>query len=378
MSDHSPTLLFLDQYGAIGGGQRILLDLVAAVRLQGSRAHLLCPSGPLVDAARQRGADVSVIDLPVLPSGRKSLLTFVRAWFSSHRIATEYRTLAEECDLLVVNGPRTIGIAREWVRALHKPAALYLHGVYSALENLLIRSFLRLPRTAAIAPSPVVAAPFVNLENFHTISNWVSEEFLTSPRSPDRLRQVLGIVDGAPIVLVPGRFSPNKGQLLVLEAASKLLDLPCHIVFSGAPLFEERGRAVQQTLTAAAEAEPQRVHVMHWDDALPALFDGADIVVVPSVWEEPFGLTAIEAMARTRPLIVTDRGMLPQLAQGGRMARVVPAQADAITSALRDFFSHRTEWETKARDARQYVEEEFGPVHRQRQVMQVFESLLLS
>lgn len=378
MSDHLPTLLFLDQYGAIGGGQRILLDLVAAARSRGSKVHLLCPSGPLADLARQRGAEVHAIDLPSMRSGPKSLLTMVRAWFSSHRIALEHRTLAGECDLLVVNGPRTIGIAREWVRGLHKPAVLYLHGVYGALENLLIRSFLRLPRTAAIAPSPIIAAPFAGLKNLHTISNWVSQEFLTSPRSPDRLRQVLGITDLNPIVLVPGRFSPNKGQLLVLEAQRQLLDLPCHFVFSGAPLFEERGRAVEQALTAAAKAEPQRVHVMHWEGALPALFDGADIVVVPSVWQEPFGLTAVEAMARGCPLIVTDRGMLPQIAQGGRMARVVPAQADAIASALRDFFSHRPEWEVKAREARRYVEEEFSPSHRQRQVLHVFESLLPS
>ena len=39
----------------------------------------------------------------------------------------------------------------------------------------------------------------------------------------------------------------------------------------------------------------------------------ADVAVVPSVWEEPFGLTCIEALAAGLPLITTNRGGIPEI-----------------------------------------------------------------
>jgi len=40
----------------------------------------------------------------------------------------------------------------------------------------------------------------------------------------------------------------------------------------------------------------------------------AAIVIVPSRWPEPFGLTALEAIACGAPLIVSPRGGLPEVA----------------------------------------------------------------
>lgn len=46
---------------------------------------------------------------------------------------------------------------------------------------------------------------------------------------------------------------------------------------------------------------------------IPSLLSIADMAVVPSVWEEPFGLTALEHMAAGLPLIVTRSGGLPEI-----------------------------------------------------------------
>ncbi|MCR4312319.1 MAG: glycosyltransferase, partial [Candidatus Uhrbacteria bacterium] len=43
----------------------------------------------------------------------------------------------------------------------------------------------------------------------------------------------------------------------------------------------------------------------------------AAVVVVPSMWYEPFGLVAVEAMAQSTPVIVSDRGGLPEIVQDG-------------------------------------------------------------
>ncbi|MFH1444184.1 MAG: glycosyltransferase family 4 protein [Candidatus Peregrinibacteria bacterium] len=378
MPEHIPTLLFVDQYGQIGGGQRILLDLVEAANTRGWQVHVLCPVGPLEEAVRHAGGEPHPLTLPSMRDGPKSVFAFLRGWQASRRIAKEYASLAQGCDLIVVNGPRTLAIARAWVRTLKKPTLLYLHKRYGRAEMMLVRFFLSLPRTAAVAVSALVVQPLRDLSNVHLIHNWVSVAFLEEPVSADQLRQTLGITDTHPIILVPGRFSPLKGQLLVLEASKLLSDIPCHFVFSGAPLFEGQGRKVAKELTAQAAQQPDRIHVIDWQEGMPALYDGADIVVVPSVWEEPFGLTAVEAMARSRPLIVTDRGTLPEIADGGRMAQVVLANAEAIAAALHTFFVDRQMWKERAERARTYVEEQFHPQKLQQQVFDVCASLLSS
>ena len=42
----------------------------------------------------------------------------------------------------------------------------------------------------------------------------------------------------------------------------------------------------------------------------------ADVAVVPSLWEEPFGLTVLEAMAAGLPLIATRCGGIPEVCEG--------------------------------------------------------------
>ncbi len=65
----------------------------------------------------------------------------------------------------------------------------------------------------------------------------------------------------------------------------------------------------------------------------------AAIVVVPSRWEEPFGLTALEAMAAGAALITTRRGALPEVAgDAARYAEPDPpeALAEVIFALARD------------------------------------------
>ncbi len=59
----------------------------------------------------------------------------------------------------------------------------------------------------------------------------------------------------------------------------------------------------------------------------------AAIVVVPSRWAEPFGLTALEAMASGAALIAAETGGLPEVA-GDAALYVPPDDAAALTAAI--------------------------------------------
>ena len=357
-------VLFLDQYGDIGGGQRILLDLARFARREGWEVTVLCPDGPLTEMLRSERCSVHILRLPFMSDGAKGVLEYLRSFLFSRNAAKTFHPLAKQNDLVVVNGLRTLGIARLWSKQLEIPTILYLHGAYVGFQRVLISSFLRRRDTWAIAPSALVAAPFISRKNISIIPNWFSDEFISEPTDRMILRSVLGIHDDFPLILVPGRYSPNKGQRIVLEVSALLSDIRCHFVFAGASLFEQQGVSVEREIRAAAGNSPQRIHLLSWQRSLPHLFDGADLVVVPSLWNEPFGLTAIESMARSRPLIVSDRGTLPLLAEGGRFAEVASPDSDSIAKCIRDFLGHREAWGRRAEESRVHVIHHFGPGNR--------------
>ena len=66
----------------------------------------------------------------------------------------------------------------------------------------------------------------------------------------------------------------------------------------------------------------------------------ADIAVVPSMWEEPFGLTVVEAMAAGLPLITTRSGGIPEICEG--VASIVERDniVDNLADAILDLYLH--------------------------------------
>lgn len=66
-----------------------------------------------------------------------------------------------------------------------------------------------------------------------------------------------------------------------------------------------------------------------------------DLVLVPSRWQEPFGLTALEAALAGRPSVAAAVGGLPEIVEDGVTGRLVPpddpaALAAAVTALLDD------------------------------------------
>ena len=63
------------------------------------------------------------------------------------------------------------------------------------------------------------------------------------------------------------------------------------------------------------------------------LLEAADICVVPSVWDEAFGLAALEAMARGKPVVATAVGGIPEVIQAGATGLLVPPADEARLAA---------------------------------------------
>jgi glycosyltransferase involved in cell wall biosynthesis len=157
-----------------------------------------------------------------------------------------------------------------------------------------------------------------------------------APVSAARLAATARVID----VLFLGRMTDLKGPSLLLEAAARAagaLGRPVAIVMAGdGPLLG--------SLRARAAALPGvQAQFPGWVDeaARAALFGRTSLLVVPSVWPEPFGLVGLEAAAHGVPSVAFDVGGIREwLADGinGRLVAAgdVAAMSDAIASLLRD------------------------------------------
>jgi glycogen(starch) synthase len=102
-----------------------------------------------------------------------------------------------------------------------------------------------------------------------------------------------------------GSLSEHKGVHTLLHAVRTMPTAWTLTIAGSGPLAGE---------VQAAAAGDARVRFVGEVDELSrdALLDGLDVIVIPSSWEEPATLVAVEAAVRGLPAIVSDRGGLPE------------------------------------------------------------------
>jgi UDP-glucose:(glucosyl)LPS alpha-1,2-glucosyltransferase len=141
-----------------------------------------------------------------------------------------------------------------------------------------------------------------------------------------------------PVILFVGRLIPEKGALELAQAAARLLPhFPnWKIAFVGANRPGGKG-STHYTKQVGKALEPlgKQAIFMGYQTHTKTLelFARASIAVVPSVWTEPFGRTAIEAMMAGCALVTSGHGGLIE-ACGDAGVLVSPVTSDGLALAL--------------------------------------------
>ncbi len=139
-----------------------------------------------------------------------------------------------------------------------------------------------------------------------------------------------------PYVLFVSQLHPRK-NLAVLRAAMAELaadGLPHQLVIvGGAAQDRPDSTDLQREAAADLPGAPGRVVLLQDvpDEALADVMAGAAAFCLPSLMEG-FGLTALEAMSCGVPVVVSDRGSLPEVV--GDAGLVVAPTVDAVAGAL--------------------------------------------
>ena len=136
-----------------------------------------------------------------------------------------------------------------------------------------------------------------------------------------------------------GTTLPSKGAVELAEAFVEA-NLPrLRLVIAGnRPSFHGDNSYVDRLEALAAAHDGIELRDEYARGELAALLAEVDGVAAPSRWEEVYGLTVREARAAGLPVLVSDRGALPAVAEEGRAGIVVAADDRAAwVEALRRF-----------------------------------------
>lgn len=154
--------------------------------------------------------------------------------------------------------------------------------------------------------------------------------FAQAPLNPYQIFEQMP-PEQTPFFLAAGAMSPRKNIKRVLEGFSQVKDkVPHHLVLVGGQGWDSQ--EVFQMLKQPGLAE--RVHHLGYvsDRQLQSLYKYADFYIHPSLFEG-FGLTVLEAMASSCPVITSNISSLPEVA-GEAALLVNPFSVEEIAEAI--------------------------------------------
>ncbi len=147
-------------------------------------------------------------------------------------------------------------------------------------------------------------------------------------------------------LLFLGRMDPLKGGTILFEAlnsAARKLSRPLHLILAGdGPVRTKWEKEATHRLSTSSRASFEFVGWVSECDR-DSQFQNADLIVMPSLWPEPFGMVGIEAGAFSKPTVAFSVGGIPDWLTDGNNGCLAPGDpptsdgfADAIVRCLED------------------------------------------
>jgi len=174
-------------------------------------------------------------------------------------------------------------------------------------------------RTAAVVLEAYISKLFgsiSSIDHFIAVSDFVRAKMIQYGIPSSKITRVYNFVrddlffennQKGDYFLYYGRIEIIKGVRTLINAMKRLKDVELYIVGSGEALDELK------KYVALSGQDNIRFLGFKTGKELERIIDGSICVVVPSEWNETFGLTVIEAFARSKPVIVSDMGALPEI-----------------------------------------------------------------
>jgi glycosyltransferase involved in cell wall biosynthesis len=320
------SLLFVDQHGGMGGGQRILMALLRAALKAEFRVAVLAPGGGALQTTVEsefagRITFVSC-ELPRLRHGRKGWSDLLALLSYGWRFRRHLPLLAAQ-DVIYVNGLRHLPHLLLLTRKLRARLVYHVHLNHSRPEKLLLRLAIRARNTFRLVVNSRYIRDMLDISSPRVllIENALDAAFAERP-FVDRFTGC-----GARTATILGTVRREKGQDIAIAALKARPDITLHIIGPIGAGAEGWAKELKGGVTANIHFHEAVRDIAQSVDTL-----GIQINLVPSRWEEPFGLVAIEGMACSCLTIVSGRGGLAEIADN--TGALVAPDAESLRNLL--------------------------------------------
>ena len=246
---------------------------------------------------------------------------------------------------------------------------IVLHMHNDHLSMRLFRPFYR--RALAKADTVICVSDYIRrqamahfpeyAERFCVVFN-ATDPDVFKPYGEEAETQLAGIVEIAPVsrhLLYVGRLTQVKGVHVLIEAFREIhRQMPdVRLIITGSSFFGGAARtAYEQKLVTLAEPVSDAIvftgYLPH--EKLKYLYSIVDMIVVPSVWQDPCPLVVLEAMASGTCLVSSAVGGIPEVVEHLKNGVLVdPDDAGALAQAICNILANheaKTQTEIAARE----------------------------
>ncbi len=382
-------------YPTTGGVESHLVDLCAELVQQGHEVHALVGSleGEPTESEME-GVHVHRRDLfnPEIARERKKAngLDEETVWPELQKdILETYRRFALEHEIDVIHAHNfhhflpEYGLALTALRREGIPTFLTIHEVWSEFicEDLLRRTEWDGIITVSEHVREEIREQAPHLDNVRLIYHGIDTENLftpenTSPKWADKL----GLHE-RPVIIHPARMLPWKGVLYSVHAMLGIRERFPEAVLIVTDtedivdwIDELRGykESVLQ-LIADSKLEANVITQPFPYLELPWVYNHCDVVIYPTIGEEPFGLVPVEGMACGKPVVVSRSGGLPESVIDGETGYIIPKKdVSALTERICLLLDEKGLAESMGQKGRERATKAFSRDRMAREVVELF------
>lgn len=180
-----------------------------------------------------------------------------------------------------------------------------------------------------------------------TVHNGIDLNAFSPNRKSSICRKDIGLTEDDFVLLFSGRINREKGISELLDAIISIKEfsniklLVIGSSFYGGSSTEDR---FINSLKDKTECISNRIFFTGFIpyDKMPDYLRMADVAVIPSVWDDPFPTTVLEAQAMGLPIITTRRGGIPEevTEENAIMLETNEHFVDNLAAAILDLYQH--------------------------------------
>ena len=338
-------ILYLHAGAEMYGADKVLLELIKGLDSKEFEAHVILPNdGVLVEALRQVGAQVSVLDYPILRRkyfNPKGIADYIRSYnFYAKQIALYAR---EHSIDMVHNNTAAVLEGIYLKRKLKLPLIWHVHEIIvkpkaiSDFINMLMGRYAdKIVTVSQAVANHIKQSPFIKDSQVEVIYNGV-DNAVYYPMDASSIREKFDIAQDALVIGMIGRVNAIKGQNDFIEAVEPLLEKNEQAVafLAGGVFPGEEWRLEELDKRIASSSVVSQIHRIDYYDKTSELYNMFDIFVLPSIKPDSLPTVVLEAMACSKPVVGYNNGGIAEMVVDDKSGCLVkPNSPQELSNAI--------------------------------------------